>query len=265
MPQRVVICCLPHQALEQLQSAFAQRGMPIAQISEAAFLTLPREPGIAAMIYWPATGDLKTASLVLSRWSTLYPDRPLVLCLPGPMAQRVRMLSSVGHSSPVVLWLAEGGISERGATAIATVVAQLLARAPEFLIRALVDLTSADSLADVTALTETLLDRLRTGGTDAPTPSALAARCDLPLRRLQRACRRAGLPPPQRLLEWLTLIYVLAAADWEGMSIAKAAASSGISDKHLRHLRSRLLPGAPRLSASGAGDVLARAIVGFAR
>ncbi|GIW51495.1 MAG: hypothetical protein KatS3mg081_0850 [Gemmatimonadales bacterium] len=40
--------------------------------------------------------------------------------------------------------------------------------------------------------------------------TTLAAGSNFPIWRIQRVCRKPGLPPPQRLVEWLTLIHAIA-------------------------------------------------------
>jgi hypothetical protein len=265
MPDRLILCCLPQATFSLIERTLFKEKIRAVHTTERALLSAPREPTMAAMIYQPRRDDLHTALLVVRHWMNLYPNRPLVLCLPGPVGGRADTLSSLNHFSGVIAWMTDAEISAQGAAEISSVVARLLAREPEFLVRSLVRLVSSQPTPVVTLLTETLLDRLREGGTSAPMPSTLAAASHFPLWRLQRTCREAGLPPPQRLIAWLTLIYVLALADREEISIARAAARSQISDKYLRSLRSRLLAGVPRLSARQAGDVLARAIVTFAQ
>ncbi|GBD31160.1 hypothetical protein HRbin33_00108 [bacterium HR33] len=265
MADRPVLCCLPQETFDLIERTLAKEKIRAVHTTERTLLATPREPALAAMIYQPRRDDLHTGLLVVEHWTNLYPNRPLVLCFPGPIGGRADSLSSLNHFSGVLAWMTDAEVSPQGAAEIAAVVARLLAMAPEFLVRALVKLVSPQLTPAVTAFREALLDRLRTGGTSAPTRSTLAAASQFPLWRIQRACRKAGLPPPERLVEWLTLIYVLARADWEEISIARAAAHSEISDKYLRGLRSRLLPGVPRLSARQAGDILVRAIVTFAQ
>ncbi len=60
------------------------------------------------------------------------------------------------------------------------------------------------------------------------------------------------------------MIYVLALADWERLSLAGAIRRAGLGRKHVQRLRRRLVPQTAGLRADTASDLLARALGRFA-
>lgn len=111
---------------------------------------------------------------------------------------------------------------------------------------------------------DALLERLEQGGDGPPAVAEVAGRAGLRTWVVLRACRAAKFPASERVIEWVTLIYVIAVAQAERLSIARAAARVGVSGKYIRSLRASLLPETPRLTGALATDVLAHAIARFA-
>jgi AraC-like DNA-binding protein len=143
-------------------------------------------------------------------------------------------------------------------------VRELLAHAPEQLIRALSNIVHPVAADTIRVFVDLLLERLDYGGDGAPVVSSIARGAGLSTRVVRRACRAVGLPTPERLVEWVTLIYAIALAQWESVSIARAAARIGVTDKYVRGLRALLLPDIPRLDAAVARDALSLAMIRFA-
>ena len=94
---------------------------------------------------------------------------------------------------------------------------------------------------------ETLLARLEAAEPGAPPIEQLARRAGFTPWGLRRACRKASAPNPERLVEWLTFIYVLQLARQEMLSVAGAAQRVGLDERYVRQLRAKLLPDFPEL------------------
>ncbi|GIW52740.1 MAG: hypothetical protein KatS3mg081_2095 [Gemmatimonadales bacterium] len=263
-PVRVVICCVPEEFFRYAHPALSENGIDAELVPERAFLDMPRRTNTGGMIYRPDPRRSENAPLVVTRWKTFYPARPLILYLErGPY--RASLAARFGRLPAVVSWTAESGTIEQQAPVLAEATAALVAKVPEMLIRELMDLATRGTPSGLIGFVEALLDRLRQGGIEAPTVADLATRCHLPIWTIRRACRSSGLPLPERLVEWLNLIYVLAVADWEQISVARAAAQAGLSTKYVRGLRRKLLPDVTRLSKSRRRETLFAAIERFAR
>lgn len=73
-----------------------------------------------------------------------------------------------------------------------------------------------------------------------PTVTAIARGLGLSARTLQRHFARENLPCPKALLDTLTLAHVHAVAGCRHVSVAQAAAESGMNDNDLYRLRKRV-------------------------
>ena len=108
---------------------------------------------------------------------------------------------------------------------------------------------------------DAVLSHLHSSPGRPPKVEALAQRAGLRLRALERVMRRAGLPPPKRLADWITLLYVEVMRA-QGHATSAAARRLGLLDGDLYRLRRRLLPD---LSWRGHGSLPAHLDLAFAR
>jgi hypothetical protein len=146
---------------------------------------------------------------------------------------------------------------------LAALFKELVCCGPQLIVRAAVGAVRRIPPA-IDAFVEEVLDRLKKGGVGAPEVGTVAKRAGLKPWEIGRACHAINLPTPERLIEWLTIMYVVSVADCEGLSVAKAAAEAGISPRHIRKLRASLLPGVQRLARRTVGAVLPEIIRLFA-
>jgi hypothetical protein len=150
-------------------------------------------------------------------------------------------------------------------TQLVRLIGTMISRAPQLLIRALIQGMRPRLSPNVDRFLEALIARLELGGNGAPSVTGICARARLKPWVVRRECRRERLPAPERFIEWLTFIYVIAMAEWEHISIARAADMAGQSAKYIRSLRSALLRDTPRLTGALAGDALVSSIIQLAQ
>lgn len=259
--EKIVICCLGDEAFSRVSSAAPGLGFQFVRSSRDEVRKTPNRPNVVAMIYDLEAPSPEIAADIIQHWRSVYPTRAILLYY-RPSAYVAQLVGAVGHLPGVVTW-AQTDSSPNERHDLARLLRALLSRTPELLGRALVNAIHTSASATVKVFLEALIDRLERDGAGAPAVSQVASRAGLKTWAVRRACRAARFPTPERLIEWLTLIYVIACAEWQRISIARAAGSVGVSDKYVRKLRASLLPEIQRLTGSAARDALAQAILRF--
>jgi len=215
------------------------------------------------LVYDPAGAPAEEARRALGRWQARCPARPVLLYC-SPRTVDTRLLAELASLPGVVAYLRQDPSAE-AVHHLATLLRSLLAQRPGLLLSALLAGLRPNPSARLQAFVAALVQRLAHGGPHAPTVRSLATEAGLTAWQLRRECRGAHLPNPERLVEWLTLLYLLALAAGERISLARAASRASLSAKYLRQLRRRLLPGIPVLRGQPAGELLTFALDHFAR
>lgn len=192
--------------------------------------TMARRPHVVSMIYDLAAPTPEAAVDTVYRWRNIYPRRPLLLYYP-PSVATAGLVGQLGHLPGVIAWAQAPNLADEGGQ-LGRLVRELLARTPDLLIRTLMNAIRPTVPAAVTTFLDALLNRLERGGEGVPTLSDLADQRGFQSWRVRRACLSTALPTPELLIEWVTLIYVIALADWDGQSIARAGEGGGLRQVH---------------------------------
>jgi len=260
---RLALCCIADQATYTV----------VARACTAAGLT-PMPAGFRELATPPAAStpeiliyDLHTMpganprDLVRS-WRARYPRSPVLLYCSGE-AEHVGLAAELGLWRGIVVWPRQPG-GQDPIQGLARLLHYLTAPQPSQLVYALLESLRPNASPKIQAFAAALLDHLAQGGEGAPSISGLAAKAACEPWQLRRACAAARLPSPEHLVEWLTLIYVLALADREGLSVTEASRRAGLDRKYIPGLRSRLMPEVSTFRGRTARDLLAEAVGGFA-
>ena len=261
-PERVVVCWLLPDVFPRVRAALLEQGLQAVPTPTDEMPTNTPRRQVVGMIYdLGVTGNQNAVDVIYRLWS-LYPGRPVLLCY-EPNVATASLVGQLARLRGVVAWARVSNPTDE-ARQLGKLAGELFASAPSLRLRALLNEMHPKMPIAPFATLEALLDRLEQGGDGAPMVSELARKAGFNLWQVRHACRIASLPAPQLLVEWVTLIYVIALADRDNKSVARAAADAGVTEKHIRTLRARLLPEIQRLSRSLAHGVLPHAIAKFA-
>jgi len=261
--QRLVICCIADDVLFGLVSGtVAEEGLVAVRCTEDEVPTIAPEANAVAMISELGAQGAEITLGIVHRWRKLRLRRPVLLYY-RPDVEAAGVVGQLAQLAGVLAWARDPNPTEERHQ-LACLVREILSRTPAILVRALINAIRPMAGVAVSSFVDALVDRLERNGDGAPLVTEVAARADVKVWVVRRACRRAKLPLPERLIEWLTLIYVITMADWESVSVARAAATIGVSDKYIRRLRASLLPGIPQLRGALSGGLLATAVRMFA-
>lgn len=261
--RRVALCVIRDDAVfQRVSRAALAAGLSPGRADSHDERALTDQRNAVLMIYDLEGVEAQAASNIVRSWLRLHPSLPVLLYhRPG-----VVNAGLVGHLSNLARVSARmqvpGLVGEEHE--LATLLRELILCGPELVVRAAMGAVRRTLPPAINAFLEALLDRLGGGGVGAPEVGTVATRAGLKAWEICRACHRASVPKPERLIEWLTIMYVVALADLEGLSVAKAAAQAGTSPRHIRKLRASLLPEVLRLTGRTAGAVLPDVIRLFA-
>jgi len=255
--EKAVICCIASgAALNRITAVCEAEGWRVIAGTQLIPSTLSH---VVAMIH-----DLECSDAVdtICGFRRSYPGRPVLLyCRPTAIAAEI--VSRLSRVSGIATWV-QTRDSKNEHVLLATLLRHLISQIPDFSIRTLFTFIRPRAPVCVVAFVDALLDRLEDGRSGAPHVSEIAWRCGFGPWVVRRACQSALLPAPDRLIRWVTLIYTIALAESEQLSLARAALKIGLNDKHIRNLRSSLIPQVSRLAGSGAHDALAHTVMRFA-
>ncbi len=259
---KTALCCIADDAVfHRVQhAASAARLRPVRIPTES--LLVSAQEDVVVLIYDLSHPAPEVATDVVRTWHGLHPRHPVLLYHPATIAAA----ALIGQLTPLP------GISARiqmpgladEERQLARQLSELVSRGPELLVRAVLNVVRPTASAPIRVFVEALIEELARKRAGAPEVRAIAARGNLKPWVVRRECRAANLPPPERLVGWLTLIYVVALAAWEHLSIVEAAAKAGVTDRHIRKLRATLLPEIERLTGTRAPAVLPQVIARFA-
>lgn len=261
---RTALCLIAEDGLfNRVRRAILAAGLLPIRAAGHDVRTAGGQPHVAVMIYDAEGRDLETMIDTVRQWRRVYPGRPILLYHPATPAAS----TLVGRLTPLP------GVSARARVPglsseeqqLTNLLKALAVWGPELVVRGVIGAMRRIMPVPVEAFVDALANRLETGGTNAPQVSKVAKGAGLTAWAVSRACRKARLPTPEHLIQWLTLIYVIALAEWEHLSIAQAAARVGVADRYVRKLRASLLPDVGRLTGTVAPEVLPDAIMRFAR
>lgn len=189
-----------------------------------------------------------------------HPSRPVLIYF-KPTYLAARLVSRLGPLSMVTTWAQMPG-SPHESMMLARLISGLVAHTPALLLRTLTRVLLHQAPGDAPGrFVEILIARLEAADAGAPAVGKLAEIASLEPWRLRRECRKACLPNPERLSEYLTFIYVLEVARLEGSGVAGAARKVGVTETYLRHLRARLVPEVPSLRSHLISNALTQAIM----
>jgi GNAT superfamily N-acetyltransferase len=249
-------------AYTTLARACAAAGLEAARIS-LHHLSAPPAPAPPAILIYDlhAPGTAKPRDIVRA-WRSRHPNCP-VLLYHAQTPDHAALLADLA-SPGTVAWPREPA-SEAHLRALTSALRHAVAQRPRLLIQALLLALRPDTSPRIRAFLAALSDRLDSGAAGAPQIATLAAQAGCTPWQLRRECRRGRLPAPERLVEWLTLIYVLGLASMEQLSVAAASRRAGLGTKYLQRARQRLLPHAVAARGGSASDALAQAVQHFAR
>ncbi len=260
--RRVALCLIQDDAVfQRVSRAALAAGLAPVRAKAHDERTAADQSNAALMIYDLEGVEAQAASDIVRLWRRLHPRLPVVLYHRGGLANTAQVGRLTNLARVSARMQVPGLVSEE--RELAALFNELVCCGPELIVRAAIGAVRRTPPA-IDAFVEGVLDRLKGGGLGAPEVGKVAMRAGLKAWEIGRALRGAKLPTPERLIEWLTLMYVVSLADCEGWSVAKAAAQAGASPRHIRKLRASLLPGVPRLARRTAGAVLPEIIRLFA-
>jgi hypothetical protein len=129
----------------------------------------------------------------------------------------------------------------------------------------LVKLLLPDMPAGALLYLERILDRIAASPVSQPlSVGSIVAEMRMPLRTLQHALESAGLPSPKVLLDWLTLLYSVFAADASDRSATAVAKNFGLDAHRFARVRRRLLHGEVPAYANGPAQEFDMTFLAFA-
>lgn len=260
MIERFVICCIArHDIFARVEQVCSEQGLRALLLTEPKLPTLRH---VTALIHDLECPGSPAVLDIVHGFRRLYPSRPiLIYCRPTTVAAGlVARLSDVPGTAN---WNQRPDSTEERLL-LGRVLRSLVSRVPELAIRTLFNFMRPGAARPVAMFLDALLDRLEDGGDGAPQVAEIAWRSGFKPWIVRRACHVESLPPPDRLIRWVTLIHTIARAELEKVSVARAAGKTGLTDKHIRNLRSSLVPELSRLTGTGAHDALALTVMRFA-
>ena len=201
-----------------------------------------------ALVHDLSDADSDEAGDLLLRWRRQHPGCPILLYYPS--GSRYARLAGRMSLLPGVAGRLQRPGNPGEETELAAFLREFLRGRPELRIRAVLADLRPEVPRVAMALIETLLTRLQRGYGGAPQVDDLARTAGLSVPAVRQACRLAGLPGPSRLVRWVTLIYILALAEGQGLSIAWAADRADLADSYARKLRRALIPEVQRLTGA---------------
>jgi hypothetical protein len=257
----IALCCLTDEVVfAQVRRACASLKLHAVRLPLSVALSPKAAPRVALLIYDLEGSPPRVALDVVHRLRSLYPSRPLLAYVkPGRLA--AGLAARLGRLPGVTTW-AQLPDAPEDVDTLRRLLRGLIAQAPDLLIRTLTAVLLHQSPARMLwRFVDALLARLAQGEPGAPPVADIVERAKPHARALRRTCRAARAPGPERLTEWLTFIYVIATAEWEGVSVARAAATVGVSARYVRQLRASLVPEIPALRGTLAHYALTHAIM----
>jgi hypothetical protein len=258
--EKVVICFFADDAaFARVKSACAEEGLRAVRSTQGDGSDLV---DIVAMIHDLECSEPSTPLEAVQRFRQLHPRRPILLYCRASKAT-AGLVGRIGSLPGVAACIQTAHLPDERIV-FGRLMRELISQTPQFAVRSLINAVRPSAGAAVDGFVDALLDRLEEGGEGVPLVSIVAARAGLRSWVVWRACHSAGLPAPERLIAWIILIYVIALAESDGQSIARAAAKVGVSDKYIRQLRASLLPDVLRLTRAVARHALTHAVVRFA-
>lgn len=259
---RIVLCHVADDAaFNRVNQAIIDAGLQAIRLGVPSQEPVAIEARVVAIVYDLHGPDPEASVDVVRRWRRLHP-KVQVLLYHAPTAAAAGLAGRLGQLPGVAARVQVPGLpgEERQ---LAKLLTELVSSGPGLMVRAIVTVLCPRAPAPARVFIESLIDRLEQGGIGAPEVRNVADQGGTKPWRVARACHAAQLPTPERLIEWLSFLYVVAAAEWERVSIAKAATTVGVSGRYIRKLRASLLPDVARLTGAVAPDVLPHAIMRF--
>ena len=244
---RIALCCLGDDAaFGRIQSACASLKLHAARITPAELTTKPLSGAVALFVYDLKCPEPQAAFDLVQQFQLCYPICPVFLYYRRtPVA--VGLAGRLGQGLGVITRIQLPGTPDEVGELV-RFIRRLVMHTPDVLFRTLTRVLLHQSPRDpIGRFVEGLLARFEAAEPGAPPVEQMARRTGLTPWRLRRACRNAPAPNPERLVEWLTLIYVLQLARQEALSVAGAAKRVGMDERHVRQLRARLMPDFPAL------------------
>lgn len=261
---RIVLCCLADiAAFRRITSACTRLKLHAVRISGLEGSTKPRSGVVCLFVYDLECSEPRIGVNIVRQFQIHYPTRSVFLYYKHTSVA-AELVSRLGQRLGVTARAQLPGSSDEVAQ-LTRFIRGLIMDEPELLLRRLTQVLLHQSPRDtIWRFTEALLVRFEAAEPGAPRVEQLAEHADLRPWRLRRACRSAPAPNPERLAEWLTFIYVLQLAQWECISVARAAHRTGLDERYMRGLRARLLPDFPSLRRPLIPHAVTRAITRLA-
>ncbi len=237
---RVACSIKDAEVSERVASVIRSEGVELIQLPHA---TLTAETATWP-VWWALVYDLApwdaAALRVMRRISTLQRFAPTLLYVPNT-PDAVRVLDDCVAEYPVLAQLQGGNAAE--ADRLRAEVRELLDRIPGAVVAELVLSIMRNpggrlELFVRTAMTDLVLH----GGQPQPTVSSVAQAMRSTVRTVEHTLHELGLPPPNELLGWITLLYVVWSAVRALKPVDAFARQLGFHAGAVHRLRHRLQP-----------------------
>src|SRR5574341_646946 len=262
--ERIVLCWLADDAaFGRVRSACATLRLRAMRISQNNAGKAEPSASVVLLVVDLESAEPWAALDIVHHLRASHPSRPLLAYFRRTQVT-AGLVARLTRLSGVATWaqLANDPDDVRN---LGRLMRGLLGQTPALVIRTLTSVLLHGVPGDrLWAFVDALLARIEQGEQGAPVVAEVAERARLKPWVLRRACRAVSAPTPERLTEWLMFIYVIALAESQRLSVARAAATVGVTEKYMRQLRASLVPEIPQLRGSLAHYALTHAIMRFA-